>query len=99
MARPSTAFGFSRLNVAQCLDELGPGTGLTLGTFNRYDEEVKRPYSHEYSAVVEHQIATRQHAQMDHVGHHVRRHPEGDDRERELDDSVLGPGSAGPRSA
>jgi hypothetical protein len=39
------------------LDELGPSTGFSLGTSNRYNPDVERPYAAEYSVEVEHQLA------------------------------------------
>lgn len=38
------------------LDELGPGTGFNLGTTNRYDPDVKRARSDEFSVELERQI-------------------------------------------
>jgi hypothetical protein len=38
------------------LDELGPGTGFNLGTTNRYNPDVKRAYSDEFSIEFERQV-------------------------------------------
>jgi hypothetical protein len=38
------------------LDELGPSSGFNFGTTNRYSEDIKRPYSNEFSVEVEHQL-------------------------------------------
>jgi hypothetical protein len=38
------------------LDELGPATGFNLGTTNRYNPDLKRPYVNEFSVEVEHQL-------------------------------------------
>ncbi len=38
------------------LDELGPSTGFNLGTTNRYNPDVKRPYANELSVEVERQL-------------------------------------------
>jgi len=38
------------------LNELGPSRGFAVGTSNRYDSELKRPYAVELSAEVEHQF-------------------------------------------
>jgi len=38
------------------LDELGPSTGFNLGTTNRYDPDLKRPYSNEFNVEVERQL-------------------------------------------
>jgi hypothetical protein len=35
------------------LDELGPSTGFNLGTTNRFDPDLQRPYSNEYNVEVE----------------------------------------------
>jgi hypothetical protein len=38
------------------LDELGPSTGYNLGTTNRYDPDLKRPYSNEMNVEIERQL-------------------------------------------
>ncbi|PYS26129.1 MAG: hypothetical protein DMG11_21075, partial [Acidobacteria bacterium] len=38
------------------LDELGPSTGYNLGTTNRYNPDLKRPYSNELNVEIERQI-------------------------------------------
>jgi hypothetical protein len=38
------------------LDELGPSTGFGLGTSNRYNPDIKRPYANEFSVELEHQL-------------------------------------------
>ena len=38
------------------LDELGPSTGFNLGTTNRYDPELARPYVNELSLELEHEL-------------------------------------------
>jgi len=38
------------------LDELGPSTGFNLGTTNRYNPDVKRPYAKEFSLELERQL-------------------------------------------
>jgi hypothetical protein len=38
------------------LDELGASTGFNLGTTNRYNPDLKRPYSNEFSIEIEQQI-------------------------------------------
>src|SRR5262249_47180384 len=42
-------------NIPQ-LSELGPSTGYALGTTNRYNPNLKRPFSNELSAEVQHTI-------------------------------------------
>jgi hypothetical protein len=37
-------------------EELGPSTGFNLGTTNRYDPDVDRPYANEYSIEIERQL-------------------------------------------
>jgi len=38
------------------LDELGPSTGFNLGTTNRYNPDVKRPYANEFTVELERQL-------------------------------------------
>ena len=38
------------------LNELGASSGFNLGTTNRYDTDLKRPHSNEFSASIEHQL-------------------------------------------
>jgi hypothetical protein len=38
------------------LDELGPSTGYNLGTTNRFDPDLERPYSHEMNVEIERQL-------------------------------------------